>query len=118
VKVTVYQYPKCSTCRKALAWLVANGVEHATIDLVETPPSRAELERAAKKAGVPVKKMFNVSGESYRAGNFKDKLATMSDAAAFAALAADGKLIKRPLLVGDSLALVGFDENAWRAALL
>ena len=43
---------------------------------------------------------------------------TVSDAAAFAALAADGKLIKRPLLVGESLALVGFDETAWRAALL
>jgi len=117
VKLTIFQYPKCSTCRKALAWLKANGVEHESIDLVKTPPSRAQLERAAKAAGVPVKKMFNVSGESYRAGNFKEKLASMSDADAFAALAADGKLIKRPLVVGDGVALIGFDEKAWKAAL-
>jgi arsenate reductase len=117
VKLTVYQYPKCSTCRKALAWLDAQGIAHERVDIVTAPPTRAVLERAARTAGVPVKKMFNVSGESYRNGNFKEKLATMSDADAFAALAADGKLIKRPLVVGDRVALVGFDEAAWKAAL-
>jgi len=117
VKLTVYQYPKCSTCRKALAWLDKQGIAYESIDIVKAPPSRAVLERAAKAAAAPVKKMFNVSGESYRNGNFKEKLATMSDADAFAALAADGKLIKRPLVVGDKLALVGFDEAAWKAAL-
>jgi len=117
VAVTIYQYPKCSTCRKALAWLTRQGIEVTSIDLVAKPPSRATLQRAAKLADVPVKKMFNVSGQSYRAGNYKAKLATMSDAEAFAALAADGKLIKRPLLVADELALVGFDEAAWKRAL-
>jgi arsenate reductase len=61
--------------------------------------------------------MFNTSGESYRAGKFGDKLATMSDADAFAALANDGKLIKRPLLIGDGVVLVGFQEDAWASAL-
>ncbi|HET9991577.1 MAG TPA: ArsC/Spx/MgsR family protein [Kofleriaceae bacterium] len=41
----------------------------------------------------------------------------MSDAQAFDALAKDGKLIKRPLAVGDGVALVGFDEDAWKHAL-
>jgi arsenate reductase len=75
------------------------------------------LERAAKLAGVPTKKLFNVAGESYRAGNFKARLPEMTDAQAFAALAADGKLIKRPLAIGGGFALVGFDEATWRAAL-
>jgi arsenate reductase len=117
VAVTVYQYPKCSTCRKALAWLEKQGIAFDKIDIVADPPSRAVLEKAQKAAGVPVKKMFNVSGESYRSGGFKEKLATMSDGEAFAALAKDGKLIKRPLVVGDRLALVGFDEDVWAKAL-
>ena len=117
MKLTVYQYPKCSTCRKALAWLVARGISHERIDIVQAPPTRAVLERAARTAGVPVRKLFNTSGESYRAGNFKARLETMTDAEAFAALAADGKLIKRPLVVGDGVALVGFAEDAWAAAL-
>jgi arsenate reductase-like glutaredoxin family protein len=41
----------------------------------------------------------------------------MTDAQAFAALAKDGKLIKRPLAVTDGAALVGFDEKAWQATL-
>ncbi len=114
--LTVYQYPKCGTCRKALSWLAAHGVAHDKVDIVATPPARAVLERVVA-AGVPVKKLFNTSGESYRNGNFKERLATMSDADALRALAADGKLIKRPLVVGDGVALAGFDEAAWQAAL-
>ena len=41
----------------------------------------------------------------------------MSEAEALDALAADGKLIKRPLLLGKGLALVGFDEAAYRSNL-
>ena len=115
--ITVYQYPNCSTCKKALAWLKDQGIEYRSVDIVKSPPPAAELDRARKAAGVPVKKLFNVSGESYRGGGWKDRLATTSDADAIAALAADGKLIKRPLAVGDGVALIGFDPDAWASAL-
>lgn len=114
VALTVYQYPNCSTCKKALKWLVAKGIAHTSIDIVKTPPSRDLLARALET--VPLKKLFNVAGESYRAGNYKEKLATMTDAQALGALAKDGKLIKRPLALGDGFTLVGFDEDAWSAA--
>ena len=116
--LTVYQYPNCSTCKKALAWLKANKVAFTSIDIVKDPPSRAQLAAAQKLAGVPVKKMFNIAGGSYRDGDFKTKLPTMTDAQCFAALAKDGKLIKRPLVIADKTALVGFNEDACRAALL
>ena len=32
-------------------------------------------------------------------------------------LASDGMLVKRPLLVSDSMVLVGFREEAWAKAL-
>lgn len=83
------------------------------VDIVTTPPSKAELQRIQKLAGVPVKKLFNTSGQSYRDGRFGERLATMTDAQAFEALASDGKLIKRPLVVGADFALVGFDEQAY-----
>jgi arsenate reductase (glutaredoxin) len=117
VALTIYQYPNCSTCKKALAWLKANKIAATSIDIVVSPPPYAVLERAQKLAGVPVKKLFNLAGASYRDGDFKTKLPAMTDAQAFAALANDGKLIKRPLVVGDDVALVGFDEAAWREAL-
>ncbi len=112
----VYQYPKCGTCRKALKWLDAHGVEYTSIDIVEQPPSKTALSSLVKRSGLPVRKWFNTSGQSYRQGGFKQKLETMSDAQAVAALAADGKLIKRPVLVGDGVVLVGFDQAVYEKA--
>lgn len=113
-KPTVYAYAKCSTCRKALAFLKGRDVAVNTVDIVTQPPSKTELQRIQKLAGVPVKKLFNTSGQSYRDGDFGKRLTTMTDAQAFDALARDGKLIKRPLVAGKDYALVGFDEAAYK----
>jgi len=113
----IYQYPKCSTCRKALKFLDDAGIEFESKDIVTSPPSKAALKKASKLAQEPLRKLFNTSGQSYRNGGFKEKLKTMSDEQAFAALAADGKLIKRPLVIGDGFALLGFREDEWRQAL-
>jgi len=113
----VYQYPKCSTCRKALKFLSEAGVDFEANDIVANPPSKAALKKAHRLSGLPLNKLFNTSGQSYRNGGFKEKLTTMSDEQAFAALASDGKLIKRPLVIGDGFVLVGFREDEWRQAL-
>lgn len=116
--IDVYQYPKCSTCRKALKWLEAEGVAYRSVDIVEHPPSKATLTKAMKLADVELRKLFNTSGQSYREGGWKDKLTSTSKADALAALAADGKLIKRPLVVGEGVALIGFRADAWTEKLL
>jgi arsenate reductase len=114
-KPKVYQYAKCSTCRKALAFLAKRGVEVDSVDIVSRPPSKAELKRAMALAGVPVKKLFNTSGQSYRDGRFGERLPTMSEGDALDALTRDGKLVKRPLVLGRDYALVGFDEAAYKS---
>lgn len=110
----VYQYAQCSTCRKALAFLAQHGVAYDAVDIVTKPPTKAELARALKLTGLPVKKLFNTSGESYRQGRFGERLPRMSEAEALDALARDGKLVKRPLVLADDFALIGFDEAAYR----
>lgn len=119
--ITVYHYPACSTCRRALKWLDAQGIAHERVHIVDQPPKKAELARALKEGGLGLRALFNTSGQSYRDGNFKERLPTLSEAQALDALAKDGKLIKRPFVVGDgpdaALALAGFDEAAWKAAL-
>ena len=116
-KVTVYHYPACSTCKKALKWLDAHEVAHERVHIVDAPPTVARLHQVLRLSGLPVGKLFNTSGASYRDGGFKSRLATMSEDEALAALAADGKLIKRPLVIGDGLALVGFREADYAARL-
>lgn len=113
--ITTWQYPKCSTCRKALKWMEAHGVKSEQPDITKTPPSASKLRELWKRSGLPIARFFNTSGESYRAGGFKERLKSMSEAEALAALAADGKLIKRPLVDTGAAVLVGFDEDAYAA---
>jgi len=106
-----YHYPKCGTCRKATKWLGEHGIEVETIDIVESPPSKSRLKDYYKRSGRELKAFFNTSGQSYRQGGFKEKLADMSEAQMLDALAADGKLIKRPLLDTGKKVFVGFRED-------
>ena len=59
--------------------------------------------------------MFNTSGQSYRAMGAA-AVKALSDDEALDALAADGKLIKRPFVVVDSSAfLTGFKPDLWES---
>lgn len=111
----VYSYPACSTCRKALAWLRERGLEVELFDITRQPPQPAELAAALAQLGR--KRLFNTSGQSYRALGAA-AVQAMSDAEALAALAADGKLIKRPFLVlSDGRTLTGFQPAEWQELL-
>jgi arsenate reductase len=118
VSVHVYQYPNCGTCKKALKWLDARRVAYTKSDLVTDRIPRAKLADLFRRSGLPIARMFNTSGESYRSGNFKERLGAMSEAEAIDALAADGKLVKRPILDAGTHVLVGFDEAAYARALV
>ena len=66
---------------------------------------------------VRIKRFFNTSGVSYRSGGWKEKLPELSPEDAYAALAADGKLIKRPILDDGTDVLVGFREAEYNTLL-
>lgn len=110
----VFQYPNCSTCKKALRYLTQRGLTFESVNIVEAPPSKKELQRALELSGLPLAKLFNTSGQAYREGDYKSRLATLSESQALADLAKNGKLIKRPLILGEDFALVGFDEAKYQ----
>ena len=117
--VLFVEYPKCSTCKKAKAWLDAHGVAYTDRHIVEDNPTAAELAAWHKTSGLPVRRFFNTSGTLYRERGIKAQLdAGMTDEAAFELLSENGMLVKRPIVVGDGFGLVGFREPEWEAALL
>lgn len=119
MSVLFVEYPKCSTCKKAKKWLDEHGVEYIDRHIVEDNPRADELAAWQQRSGLPVRRFFNTSGMKYRELGIKAKLdAGMSDGEAFALLATDGMLVKRPLVVTDDTVLVGFKEDAWAEALL
>lgn len=111
-------YPKCSTCKKAQAWLDAHGIAYTVRDIKTQNPTLEELRQWHNLSGLPLKRFFNTSGQQYRALALKDKLPSMTEEEQFALLSTDGMLIKRPILVAEDKVLVGFREAEWSSALL
>ena len=109
--ITVYHYPRCGTCRKALKWLNDKDIDMNLIDIVENPPSRGELAELIKKSGLEVNKFFNTSGQVYKEMNLKEKLKDMTDEEKIDLLASNGKLIKRPIVTDGKHVTVGFNEE-------
>jgi len=108
----VYAYKGCGTCRKAAKYLAEKAVDYKEIAIRETPPSKAELKRMLAAVG-DLKKLFNTSGQDYRALGMKDKLPSMSTTEAIDLLAGNGNLIKRPFAIDGDKGVVGFCENEW-----
>ena len=111
------EYPPCSTCKKAKAWLDANEVAYTARHIKEENPSYEELKAWYRRSGLPLKKFFNTSGLLYKSLNLKDKLPTMSEEEQLRLLASDGMLVKRPLVVLEDKVLTGFKEAEWKEAL-
>ena len=109
----VLVYRKCSTCQKALKWLEENGVAFEERPIVEENPTYEELKAWYAMSGLPLKKFFNTSGLLYKSMNLKDKLPTMTEEEQLRLLATDGMLVKRPIVVKDSIVLTGFKEADW-----
>ena len=111
--MTFICYPKCTTCRKAQKWLDENGISYTFRDIKMEHPTYEELSAWHRRSGLPLKKFFNTSGLLYKSMELKDRLPAMSEDEMLKLLAADGMLVKRPLLVGADFVLVGFREAEW-----
>ncbi len=107
------EYPKCTTCKRAKAFLDAKGVEYKDRNIKEENPTFDELKEWVEKSGLDTKRFFNTSGIVYRELGLKDELDDMSDDERLKLLSSNGMLVKRPLLIGDDFVLLGFKESQW-----
>ena len=110
-------HPRCGTCKKAAAILKELGITPEAFDLTLAPIPASALNDMMQRAAVSERKWFNTSGQSYRDGGWSNRLTTMTRDEVIAALAADGMLVKRPVLDTGTVVLVGLNEEEWRVAL-
>lgn len=111
----VYEYEKCSTCRKALKFLERRKVAFTRVPIVERPPKPAELKEMLRHVG-ELRRLFNTSGQLYRELKIGERLPALKEEEALDLLARHGKLVKRPFALGPGVALVGFNEAEWAKA--
>lgn len=116
--ITFYWYPKCSTCKKAKAWLDEQGMSYQMIDMIQEPPAKNLIEQWMKENDWPIRRYFNTSGMRYREQNLKEIVNDLTPAQAAEKLSQDGMLIKRPILVVEQKVLLGFREAQYQELLL
>lgn len=116
--LTLYSYPPCGTCKKAKKWLENHQIPYNDIHIVESPPSKEQLNDYYQKSGLPLKKFFNTSGKKYRELGLKDQVKEASEEDLLNLLASDGMLIKRPIITDGHKVTVGFNEENFQKAWL
>jgi arsenate reductase len=91
----IYHNPRCSTSRKTLDLLRDNGIEPTVIQYLNTPPSRAELAKMIKNAGIDVRTAVRKREALYD----ELELADASDDELLDAMVEHPILIERPFVV-------------------
>ena len=108
-------YSKCSTCRKAQAFMDSRGIAYTARDIKTDNPTVEELRSWYARSGLPLKKFFNTSGLQYKALDLKNRLPGMTEEEQLTLLASDGMLVKRPLLITSDRVLVGFRQEEYES---
>ena len=91
----IYHNPRCSTSRKTLKLLRDNAIEPKVVEYLKAPPSRAELVRMIRAAGIEVRAAVRRREALYA----ELDLADASDDQLLDAMAEHPILIERPFVV-------------------
>ena len=95
MKATIWHNPNCGTSRNALARLQAEpGIDLEVVEYLKDPPTRDKLAQLYRDAGITPRQGLRVRGTDAE----ERGLTSASDAAVLDAMAADSRLLERPLV--------------------
>jgi len=95
MKATIWHNPNCGTSRNTLAKLQERGdIDLTVVEYLKAPPSREKLAQLYRDAGIAPREGLRVRGTDAE----ERGLTTAGDDAVLDAMAADSRLIERPLV--------------------
>jgi arsenate reductase len=97
LEVTIYHNPKCSTSRNVLAALREQGIEPHIVEYLKEPPSRAQLVKRMKQAGLSAAELIRAKEKTF--AELGLDLAAMPEGALIDAMAEHPILMNRPIVV-------------------
>ena len=98
MKATIWHNPDCGTSRKTLAILQETpGVDVSVVEYLRTPPSAEKLAQLYRDAGLTPRDGLRLRGTDAA----ERGLTAADDATVLAAMAAEPRLIERPLVETD-----------------
>jgi arsenate reductase (glutaredoxin) len=112
---TIYHNPRCSKSRATLDLIVARGFSPCVIEYLANPPSVAEVERLLAMLGLAPRELMRKDEDEYRDLGLADPGLTHEQLVA--AIAANPRLLQRPIVVVGSKAAIGRPPEAVLAIL-
>lgn len=104
--VQIYHNPRCSKSRETLALIKAQGIEPQVILYLETPPDVATLKTLVTLLGFnSARQLMRHKEAGYNAAGLDNP--ALTEEALLAAMAAQPKLIERPVVVAHQQARLG-----------
>ncbi|MCB6185359.1 ArsC family reductase [Leeia sp. TBRC 13508] len=116
MSITIYGIPNCNTVKKARVWLTDHQVDATFHDFKKQGVTEEML--AKWLTHFPWEKLVNRAGTTWRQLTDEQKAAVNDNASAIALMLEKPSVIKRPVIVEDNIALLGFDEAAYSKTFL
>src|SRR5699024_9725664 len=114
--ITLYEYPKCTTCRKGRKSLEENDVSFQAHDMVKEPTAKEKIREIISKSDTDMDDSFTTRGKELKALAPKDRLPSKTEDANIDMPSSDGMLIRGPLAYDGEQVLLGFREDVWLKA--
>ncbi len=95
-RLTVYEKPTCTTCRKLVTLLREEGIDFDRVNYVIEPLDEATLRRLLAKAGLEPRDVLRTREAAYRELGLDD--VTIDDETVLRALVEHSELLQRPIV--------------------
>lgn len=108
----IYGIKNCNTMKKSFDFLNQKSVSYEFFDYKKSVLSQDEFANFVATFG---DKVINKQGTTYRKFDDETKVVlTSGDVSAMYEIIKDNQsVLKRPMVIGDGVALIGFDEHEW-----
>jgi regulatory protein spx len=114
-KLTFFTYPSCTSCRKAKAWLVENGVSYEERHLFKNPPTAEELLEIIKMTTNGLEEILSTRSQRFK--NLDVDINDMTVSELLEMLSEEPQLLKRPILTNGEQVIIGYNQSAMKNLL-
>ncbi|MEA3371641.1 MAG: arsenate reductase (glutaredoxin) [Campylobacterota bacterium] len=102
--VTIWHNPRCSKSREAVAIAEENNCDKEIVKYLETQPNAATIKNLLKMLGVSARELMRTKEAIYKELDLKNE---SDEEKLVEAMAANPKLIERPVLIKNNKAIIG-----------
>lgn len=115
MKITVYQKPTCTTCRKVYAALREAGVDFEAVDYYTDPIPKAKLKALLRKMGLSPRELLRTKEEAYKKLRLDER--DLTDDQIIDVMVKYPDLIQRPIVEKGSRAILARPAERLREIL-